>query len=94
MLAPLTRSTSNKIEQKWTKIEQDIFYEIKRIVAHNTLSDYPDFNETFKTHNDASDFQLGLVIIQKGTHINFYGRKHTGSPKRYTVTEKELPRIV
>ena len=67
---------------------------MKRIVAHNTLSDYPVFNETFKINTDASDLQLGLVIIHKVTHITFHGRKHTGAPKRYTVTEKEILRIV
>ena len=63
-------------------------------MEHNTLSDYPDFNETFKIHTDASDSQLGLVIIQKFTHITFYGRKHNGAQKSYTVTKKELLRIV
>ena len=33
-------------------------------MAHDTLLTYPDFNETFKTHTDASAFQLGAVIIQ------------------------------
>ena len=43
---------------KWTKIEQDAFDEIKGIVARNTLLSYPDFNEEFKIHTDASYFQL------------------------------------
>ena len=64
------------------------------MVAQNTLSYYPDFNKTFRIHPDASDFQLGLVIIQKGTPITFYSRKHTGAQKRYTVTENELLRII
>ena len=63
-------------------------------MAHDNLSDYPDFNETFKIHTDASDFQLGLVIIQKGTPITLYGRKHTGAQKSYTVTENEVLRII
>ena len=63
-------------------------------MAHDNLSDYPDFNETFKIHTNASDFPLVLVVIQKGTPINFYGIKHTGAQKRFTVTEKELLRII
>ena len=35
-------------------------------MAHNTLLTYPDFNETFKIHTNASAFQLGAVISQKG----------------------------
>ena len=30
------------------QVEQDAFYEINRIVAPDTLLNYPDFNETFK----------------------------------------------
>ena len=77
-----------------TKIEQDVFDEIKWMVAHDNLSDYPDFNKIFKIRTNASYFQLGLVIIQKGAHITFYGRKYTGAQKRYTVTENELLRFI
>ena len=64
-LAPLTRSTSIKRRFKYTQVEQDDFDEIKRTVAHDTLSTYAYFNETLKIHNDASAFQLGAVISQK-----------------------------
>ena len=45
MLATSTNIMSSKVKFKWTKIKQDTFEEIKRIVAHNTLLEYPDFNE-------------------------------------------------
>ena len=35
---------------------------------------------------DASDFQLGEVIIQDGKPIAFYGCKLTGPQTRYIVT--------
>ena len=37
MLAPLTRIFSSKIKFKWTRIEQNTFEGIDRIVAQNTL---------------------------------------------------------
>ena len=61
-LAPLTRLTSIKRIFKWTQVEQDAFNKIKGIVARDTFSNYPDFNETFKIHTYASLFQLGAVI--------------------------------
>ena len=93
-LAPLTKLTSIKINFKWTQVEQDAFGEIKRIVDRDNLLTHPIFNETFKIHTDASAFQLGTVISQKGTPIAFYSRKLTGAQQRYTVTEKELIIIV
>ena len=61
-LLPLTKIISSKVKFKWTKIEQDDFDEIKRIVERKTLLTFPGFNEEFKIHTDASDFQLGAVI--------------------------------
>ena len=55
-LADLTKITSNKRDFKWTKIEQDAFNEINRIMDRDTLLTYPDFNETFKIHTNDSAF--------------------------------------
>ena len=93
-LATLTKLTSINREFKWTKVEQYAFDIIKLIVAHNTLSTYPYFNETFQIHTDASAFQLGAFISQKGKPIGFYSRKLTDTQQRYTVTERKILSIV
>ena len=56
-LVSLPKLTFNKRKCKWTKVEQYIFDEIKRIVARDTLLTYPDFYEAFKIHTDVSAFQ-------------------------------------
>ena len=66
ILVSLTDLKSIKRNCKWTQVEKDAFEKIMRIVACDTLLTYPKFNETFKTHADASAFQLGAVISQKG----------------------------
>ena len=68
------------------EVEQDALDEIKRIVARDNLSTYPDFNETFKIHTNDSAFQLEKVIIQKYKPISLYSRKLTDPQQRYTVT--------
>ena len=93
-LAPLTKWTSINRKFKWTKVEQYAFDKIKRIVAHDTLSTYTYFNETFQIHTDASAFQLGVVINQKGKPIVFYRRKLADTQQRYTVTERKILSIV
>ena len=94
MLATLTRILSNKREFKWKKVKQYAFDKIKWTAARNTLLTYPDFNETFKIHINASAFQLGSVIIQKGKPIAFYSRKLTDAQQWYTVTEREQLSII
>ena len=56
-------------------MEQKAFDDIKRTVAHDNLLAYPDFNKHFDIHTDASDYQLGELIIQNGKPIAFYSRK-------------------
>ena len=60
-LAPLTNITSSKLKYKWTKIEQDAFYVITRILAHYTTLTYPDLNGEFQSYTIASAFQSGSV---------------------------------
>ena len=90
-LAPSTILPSIKRKFKQTQVGQDAFDKIKWIVACDTLLTYPDSNEIFKIHIDASAFQLGQVIIHKEKRIAFYCRKITDAQQQYTVTERELP---
>ena len=69
------------------KVERDAFDKIKRIVACGTLLTYPDLKEKIKIHTNASAFQLGAFISQKGKPIALYSRKLTVSQQRYTVSE-------
>ena len=55
---------------------------------------YPNFDEVFDIHTDASHTQLGMVISQKGAPIAFYSRKLNPAQTRYTTTERELLAIV
>ena len=66
---------------KWTKVEQDDFNIIKRIVACDALLTYPGFNETFRIRTNDSALQLGATISHKGKPITFCSRKLTGAQK-------------
>ena len=75
VLAPLASLTSKKTKWKWGPDEQKAFTLMKKVISKETLLAYPDFNEEFVIHRDASDTQLGAVISQKGKPIAFYSRK-------------------
>ena len=55
-------------------------------MAQDTLPTYPDFNEAFKIHTDASASQLGAVKSHEDKLIAFYSRKLTDAQQLYKVT--------
>ena len=90
-LASLSKIAFSRVKFKCTKTEQqEVFDEIKQIVANSVLLDYPDYNEGFKIYIDARKSQLGALIIQKGKLKTLYSRKLTDAQKMYILTEKEL----
>ena len=94
ILTPLSSMTSKQAKWNWDDKCQKAFDTIKKLVARNTLLSYPNFNETFDIHTDASKLQLGAVISQKGKPVAFYSRKLNPAQVNYTTTERELLSIV
>ena len=94
VLAPLASLTSKSTKWEWTDEHTKAFNEVKKILSRETLLVYPNFNETFEIHTDASDRQLGAVISQNNRPIAFYSKKLNDAQTRYTTTERELLAIV
>ena len=93
-LAPLAALTSKTAKWVWEPEHQKAFEEMKKLISKEALLAYPDFNEEFVIHTDASHTQLGAVISQRGKPIAFYSRKLKPEQTRYTTTERELLSIV
>ena len=81
-------------EIKWTEIHQKAFEDIKKGMTQETILNYPNFNEVFEIHTDASDRQLGAAISQNKKPLAFYSRKLSSAQRNYTTTEQELLSIV
>ena len=71
---------------KWPHVEKNSFDDIKYAVALKNLLSYPYFDKQSDIHTDASDFQLGVKIIQEGKLIKFYRRKVMDAQMRYIIT--------
>jgi len=76
-LAPLTALTSTKATFNWTPECQQAFEKIKALLAHDTMIAYPDHNYPFHIYTDASEYQLGSVIMQHEKPVAFYSHKLT-----------------
>ncbi len=74
-MAPLSSLVSKTVPWKWGEEQQKSFNKLKKIISKETLLAFPDFNKEFHVYTDASDYQMGVVIMQGKKPIAFYSRK-------------------
>ena len=60
--APLTYLTSKNVKYKWKDKYEMYFDAIKCVIGREVLLAYPDFNDLFEIHNDASELQIDAFI--------------------------------
>ena len=85
---------SNKVKFVWDDTCQKAFNKIKEVISRETLLAFPDFEKEFHIYTDASNYQLGAVIMQDDKPLAFYSRKLKDAQKKYTTGKKELLSIV
>jgi hypothetical protein len=83
ILVPLTKLISERQKSVWEKEQQHAFEMIKKVISKETLLIYPNFNEPFQIHTNASHQQLGDVISQKGMPIAFWSKKAKDAQVQY-----------
>ena len=93
ILAPLTDLTGKGTFQ-WNSIHQQAFDAMKALMAEDVLLRYPDHNIPFHICTDASDYQLGSVILQQDIPVAYYSCKLSIAQQNYTTIEKELLSVV
>jgi hypothetical protein len=93
LLAPLT-SQSGYRTLKGTAECQSACDQVKALLAQETLLQYPDHNKPFSIYTDASDYQMGSVLMQQGKPVAFFSRKRTSAQRTYTTGEKEILSIL
>jgi hypothetical protein len=85
----LTGLTSSNVKFEWYSSHQQALDKIKKVIGTEVLLCYPDFNKPVHLYTDASEHQLGAVIMQDKKPIAFYSKKLNTAQKLYTTTERD-----
>jgi len=72
LLRPLTQLTGKGIFE-WTDECTQAFDQMKAVMASDCLMAFPDPNKPFELYSDASDYQMGAVIMQTGKPVAYLG---------------------
>jgi RNase H-like domain found in reverse transcriptase len=71
------------------------FRAIKAILAKDAFIRYPDHNKPFHIYTDASDLQLGSVIMQDNAPVAYFSHNFNAAQcNHYTTSENEILSIV
>ena len=92
-LSPLSCKSGNK-NFYWTDKMDKAFLQMKAILSLDALIVYPNHNKPFHIQTDASDYQMGAIIMQDEKPVAYWSRKLNGSQKSYTTMEEELLSII
>jgi hypothetical protein len=94
LLSPISVMVSEKVQFVWENEQQKAFDEIKAVISRETLLSFPSFTKEFHIYTDASDYQLGSVIMQNDKPLTFYSRELNSAQNNYSTGEQELLSIV
>ena len=94
LLAPLARMSGKNIPFKWTQECNTAFEEIKKKVNKEVMLSFPDYTKRFELYTDASDKQLGAVLMQGEKVLAFFSKKLNNAQQKYGVGEKEMLSVV
>ncbi|GJY48141.1 putative nucleotidyltransferase, ribonuclease H [Tanacetum coccineum] len=78
----------------WDEECQAAFESLKKTVMKEPVLRLPDVTMPFELHTDASNFDIGGVLMQDGHPILFESRKLNETERKYTVQEKEMMAVV
>ena len=78
---PLSQVTKGEAKEKffWSKIQQQVFSELKCSLRFAPLLTLPNLQHTFEIEGYATDYVFGVVITQHGHLVSYHSGTHSNT---------------
>lgn len=93
-MEPLRQLTQREVEWHWLPQHDAAVQKVKDAIVSETVLKYYDSSKELTLQCDASDFGLGIAMLQNQEPIAYASRKLTDTERRYAQIEKELLAVV
>ena len=93
----ITAPISNCLKKgdfEWTRSAQEALDKIQELITQAPVLRLPDFSKIYEVACDASNVDIGGVLIQESHPIAFYSEKLDSSKFNYFTYDKELYALV
>jgi hypothetical protein len=94
IVEPLSNLLKKELSQVWEECCYKAFEKLKNKLSLPTVLKFPEFDEPFEVHFNASDFAIGRVLMQGARLIAYESKKLDGYQKRWLIHEKKFFTIV
>ena len=91
---PLRQLEKKVVEWHWQRPQSKAFNEIKDLVTKAPVLRYFDVSKNITIQCDASQYGIGVTLLQEGQPVHYPNRALTTTEQNYTQIEKELLAVV
>jgi hypothetical protein len=88
--SPLHAVTSIKQVFQWGGKQQKYFDALKEKISSSHVLALPNLRQPFEIQTDASNYVMGVVLLQHGNPICFHSENFNGVVINYPTYDKEL----
>nr|KYP53933.1 Transposon Ty3-G Gag-Pol polyprotein [Cajanus cajan] len=94
LASPLNELVKKDVPFIWGEAQEKAFHDLKEKLTHAPILALPNFAQTFELECDASDFGIGVVLLQGGYPIAYFSEKLHRATLNYPTYDKELYALI